>query len=105
MGEKIWDAMIGQRYYEDGLPVRLVGGFLQNGVNQFRLRVPGDLNVKDKMRFAWFAVAYHRRLIAVDDAIGFTSSDTTATVNFRVDGFGASGTSKWLKPATSCPAT
>ncbi len=92
VGDKVWDATIGQRYYEDGVPVRVTGGFLLNGVNQFRLRVPGDLNAKDKMRFAWFAVAYHRRLIAVDDAIGFTSSDTTATVNFRVDGFGASGT-------------
>jgi Peptidase family C25/FlgD Ig-like domain len=91
-GEKVWDAAIGQRYYEDGVPVRVTGGFLLNGVNQFRLRVPGDLNAKDKMRFAWFAVAYHRRLIAVDDAIGFSSSDTTATVNFRLDGFGASGT-------------
>lgn len=93
VGSKAWDAQISERFYENGLPVRVSGTFLQNGSNQFRLQVPGDLTPKDEMRFAWFAVAYHRRLIAVNDAIGFTSSDTTGTVNFRVDGFASAAVS------------
>jgi hypothetical protein len=92
VGEKVWDANNGDRFYENGLPVRISGAFLREGSNQFRLQVPGDLNPEDKMFFAWFAVAYHRRLVAVNDAAGFSIGDTTATVNFRVDGLGTSGT-------------
>lgn len=86
--DKVWDTSSGDRFYEDGRPVRVENSFLLDGTNQFRLQVPGDLNPKDKMFFAWFSVWYQRRIVAVDNAAGFSSPDTSGVVNFRADGFG-----------------
>lgn len=91
VGDRVWNTLPGQNYYEDGAPVRISGNFLAEGTNQFRLQVPGDLNPQDKMYFAWFAVWYQRRIVASSDAAGFTSPDTSGTVNFRATGFGTSG--------------
>jgi hypothetical protein len=67
--------------------VRVATNFLLEGTNQFRFQVPGNLNTKDKMFFAWYSVWYQRRLIAVNNAIAFSSPDTTGGINFRADGF------------------
>lgn len=87
VGDKVWDTNASDRFYEDGRPVRIVNDFLLDGTNQFRLQVPGNLNPKDKMLFAWYSVWYQRRIMAVSNAVGFTSPDTTGVVNFRADGF------------------
>ncbi len=89
--EMIWDGNAGDNFYESGRPVRANGSFLVNGINQMRLKVPGDLNPKtDRVLFAWYSVWYQRRNIAVANAVGFSSPDTTGVVNFRADGFGGS---------------
>ncbi len=92
VGDLIWDSKVGERYFENGVPARIQSDFLAEGPNQFRLRVPGDLNPKDKMFFAWFSIGYERRIRAVNDAIAFSSPDTTGTVDFRASGFGTQGT-------------
>ena len=66
----------------NGVPVRIRGDFLLDGANQFRLQVPGDLNPIDKMLFAWFSIGYERRIRAVNDAIAFSSPDTSGVREF-----------------------
>ena len=86
----VWNS--GMAFFEQGKPVRYEGSFLANGVNQFSLRMPRDLNAKDEILFAWFSVWYDRRLEASSDRLAFTSPDTSATVTFAADGFSTSGT-------------
>ncbi|HEU4364458.1 MAG TPA: type IX secretion system sortase PorU [Candidatus Krumholzibacteria bacterium] len=92
VGGHVWTAQQGQVYYEDGVPARIEGDFLANGANQFLLRVPGDVNPDDKMFFAWFSIGYERRIRAVNDAVAFSSPDTTGVTNFSASGFGTQGT-------------
>ncbi|MDH4036781.1 MAG: type IX secretion system sortase PorU [Candidatus Krumholzibacteria bacterium] len=92
VGGLVWNAQVTHRYFEDGVPVRISGDFLLNGANQFRLQVPGDLNPIDKMFFAWFSIGYERRIRAVDDAIAFSSPDTSGVVNFSATSFTTQGT-------------
>jgi hypothetical protein len=89
--EKIWDGVppIG---FEDGQPVAESGFFLREGTNELHLDVPRDLNIKDFMYFAWYSVFYQRRLRAFDDALFFSSPDTSGTVNFVVEDFTTAGT-------------
>ncbi|MCK5618694.1 MAG: hypothetical protein KAJ17_04805, partial [Candidatus Krumholzibacteria bacterium] len=93
IGHYIWDAessYLGRdRRYEDGKPVRLTGSFLTEGSNQFRLRLPKDQNRMDWMYFAWFSTAFERR--ARGDRLGFSSPDTTGSVNFAVTGLPKDG--------------
>lgn len=89
-GDKVWDGNAGDNFYESGRPVRVHRSFLQNGSNQFRLQVPGDLNSRDRMLFAWFSVWYQRRIVAVNGAVGFSSPDTTGVVDYRAEGFSGS---------------
>lgn len=89
-GDKVWDGNAGDNFYESGRPVRVHRSFLQNGSNQFRLQVPGDLNSRDRMLFAWFSVWYQRRIVAVNGAAGFSSPDTTGVVDYRAEGFSGS---------------
>jgi len=91
MGEYVWDVGVGEQFYENGQTVDIEGSFLVDGANQIRLRVPRDLNTRDRMLFAWFSLAYYRRILANNDAVGFTSPDTSATPNFRANGFSANG--------------
>lgn len=84
-----WDALPSHRRFEDGLPVRFEGAFLSEGANVFRLRTD---HVKERMFFAWYSVFYHRRIKLADDAVGFTSPDTTGTVNFMARGAGTKST-------------
>ncbi len=91
--EKVWNGDAGDNFYESGRPVRANGSFLVNGSNQVRLQVPDDLNPKrDKVLFAWYSVWYQRRIIAVNNAVGFSSPDTTGVLNFRADGFSGAET-------------
>ncbi len=87
IGDKVWDGNAGDNFYEGGRPVRIGGSFLQEGSNQFRIQMPGDMNARDRMLFAWFSVWYERRIIATGGAVGFTSPDTSGVVNYRADGF------------------
>ena len=87
IGDKVWDGNGGDNYYEAGRPVVITGSFLQEGSNQFRIQMPGNLNLKDRQLFAWFAVWYERRITASGGSVGFSSPDTSGTVNFRADGF------------------
>jgi hypothetical protein len=87
IGHKIWDGNGGDNFYESGRPVLINTSFLIDGTNEIRLQVPRDLNAKDKQLFAWYSVWYQRRIIAVNGAVGFSSPDTTGTLNFRADGF------------------
>jgi Peptidase family C25/FlgD Ig-like domain len=87
IGEKVWNTGGADIFYGGGRPVRVETDFLLEGTNQFRFQVPGNLNRKDKMFFAWYSIAYQRRIIALNNAIGFSSPDTTGVVNFRADGF------------------
>jgi hypothetical protein len=92
VGGLVWDSQVTDRYFENGIPVRISGDFLLDGANQFRLQVPGDLNPLDKMYFAWFSIGYERRIRAVSDAIAFSSPDTTGVLNFSATSFGTQGT-------------
>ncbi len=91
VGDLVWNATVGDRYYENGVPVRIRSDFLLDGSNQFRLQVPGNLNPLDKMFFAWFSIGYERRIRAAGDGIAFSSPDTAGTVNFAASGFGTQG--------------
>ena len=88
VGDKVWDGDAGDNFYEAGRPVRINGSFLLEGSNQFRIQMPGDLNRKDRMLFAWFSVWYQRRITASGGNVGFSSPDTSGAVNYRADGFG-----------------
>ncbi len=37
IGGKVWDTLSGQRFYEDGVPIRISSNFLVDGDNQIRL--------------------------------------------------------------------
>ncbi len=86
--QKIWDG--GDNYYETGRPVRADASFLAEGSNTILMQVPGDLNSRDKMLFAWFSLAYQRRIVTVGGAVGFSSPDTTGALNFSARGFSGS---------------
>jgi hypothetical protein len=92
VGSFAWDAQPGERYFEHGRPVRIVSDFMREGLNEFFLQVPGDVNSKDRMYFAWFSLGYERRIRATNDAATFSSPDTSAVVNFAAGGFSAAGT-------------
>jgi hypothetical protein len=95
IGHHIWDAEASyferDRRYEDGKPVRLTGSFLTEGSNQFRLRLPKDLNRMDWMYFAWFSTAFERRTRARVGRLSFSSPDTTGSVNFAATGLPETG--------------
>ena len=82
--EHRWDGVPADERYENGRPVLHEGFFLNEGANTFWLGVPRDDNIKDFMYFAWFSVAYQRRLIAHDNRHGFTSPDSLGAMNFAV---------------------
>ena len=92
IGDKIWNGDGGDNFYENGRPVIIPGSFLLDGSNQFRIQMPGDLNNKDRTLFAWFSVWYQRRITASGGNVGFTSPDTSGTVNYRADGFSGAET-------------
>lgn len=87
IGEYEWEPSRQERYYQHGKPVYLTGHFLAEGSNNVILEVPRDPNPTDWMYFAWYALAYERALKARDDALDFTTPDTSATVNFLCNGF------------------
>jgi hypothetical protein len=84
IGEFRWDAAYSDHSYEDGKPLSFAGSFLADGNNEMLLRLPKDDNVKDWMYFAWYSVAYERRLRSMGGRLGFSSPDTSGVVNFRV---------------------
>jgi hypothetical protein len=88
--EQVWDGVPLSRY-ENGVPVVATGYFLNEGTNRLDLSVPRDLNAQDFMYFAWFGVFYSRFLRAQNNALLFSSPDTTATVSYSVGGFGSAG--------------
>ncbi|MDH3215618.1 MAG: hypothetical protein OEN01_04895, partial [Candidatus Krumholzibacteria bacterium] len=97
VAEKVWTTrgapIESQRdRFDDGQPVVAMDSFLQEGSNFVSLNVPRDsVNSRDFMYFAWYSVFYHRMLAATDDKLFFSSPDTSATVNFQVKDFSASG--------------
>jgi len=91
IGEFIWDSIGSDKRYTNGKPVFLSGAFLSEGFNDVNLYFPKDLNPDDWMSFAWFSLAYERRLNARGAELAFSSPDTTGTVEFRVTGLSASG--------------
>lgn len=91
IGDYVWDGARGDFYYYHGRPVRIHGQFLAEGTNTFILRVPRDLNRKDWTYFAWYSLAYERNLNAEGSALGFSSPDTSGTVDFRCRNFSSSG--------------
>jgi Peptidase family C25 len=92
IGGKVWDTLPGQDFYEDGTPIHITSNFMVDGDNLIRLKVPGDLNSIDKMRFAWYAIWYERRIAATGDAAMFSTPDTTGAMNVRARRFSLSGT-------------
>jgi hypothetical protein len=72
--------------------IRITSNFLAEGDNTILFQVPGDLNPADKMKFAWYAVWYERRMAASGDAIMFSTPDSTGNVTLRARGFSTSGT-------------
>ncbi len=86
-----WDITGTDQRYEDGRPVTITGNFLTHGQRDFLLQLPRDLNTKDWMYFAWFSVAYERRTKALGNRLGFSSPDTTGSVDFRVTQLPSSG--------------
>jgi hypothetical protein len=92
IGGRVWSTQPGQRYYEDGVPIRIAGNFLLEGDNTIKFQVPGDLNPNDEQLFAWFALRYERRIIASGDAVAFSTPDTTGLVNMFARGFSNAGT-------------
>jgi len=67
-------------------------GFLREGLNQFSLSVPRDMNAKDFMYFMWFEVMYQRGLVALNDVLNFSSPDTTGTILISTRGYSTGGT-------------
>ncbi|HKW14514.1 MAG TPA: C25 family cysteine peptidase, partial [Candidatus Krumholzibacteria bacterium] len=92
IGDKVWSVNPGQVFYEDGVPIHITSNFLAEGNNTILLQVPGDLNTKDKMRFAWYAVWYERRMAANGDAVMFSTPDSTGALSVRARRFSLSGT-------------
>jgi hypothetical protein len=92
IGGKVWDTLPGQRYYEDGVPIRLTSNFVAEGDNTILFQVPGDLNSADKQRLAWYAIRYERRITASGDAAMFSTPDSLGSVTLRARGFSPSGT-------------
>ena len=92
IGEYVWTTIPTDYYYRHGKPVKFSGQFLTEGTNTMILRVPRDLNKRDWMYFAWYSLAYERKLKARADNLGFTSPDTTGTADFLSDGFSTAGT-------------
>lgn len=91
IGEYVWNSASSDNTFESGKPVRLQGDFLRDGTNRITLEIPRDLNARDWMYFAWYAISYERRLEAIADRLAFSSPDTTGTVNFRVSGLSSGG--------------
>jgi len=92
IGGYVWSTPPGEFYYEDGVRYRIASTFLTEGDNTILFQVPGDLNPGDKMRFAWYAVWYERRIAAINDAAMFSTPDTTGDVTMRAGRFSTSGT-------------
>ena len=92
IGGKVWNTLPGQRYYEDGVPIRIASNFLVEGPNLISFQMPGDLNPQDEQLFAWFALRYERRIVASGDASAFSTPDTTGALNLVARGFSTSGT-------------
>jgi len=90
-GVKSWTLFAAQ-HYENGVPVRISGNFLQNGANPFYLDLNTSPNPRDAILFAWFSVFYHRFLNAPSgaNAMGFTSPDTSGAVSFSLSNFDGS---------------
>ncbi len=99
-----WTTSPGDRF-EDGVPVRFDGFFLQNGGNTFILDVPkaGNPNPSDVTSFAWYSLEYHRFLRAVSQARGFSSVATTGMKSYAIDGFDA-GTTAYVFDVTDMRA-
>jgi hypothetical protein len=91
VADKVWNTG-GTDDFDQGKPVEASGFFLNEGNNLFTLVVPRDLHTKDFMYFAWYSVFYHRTLKAFNDALFFSSPDTTGSVNYAVSGFSPTGT-------------
>lgn len=92
IGGKVWSTLPGDLYYEDGVPIRITNNFMTEGDNTIYLQVPGDLNPADKQRFAWFAIWYERRIAASNDAVMFSTPDSTGDITLRARRFSTSGT-------------
>jgi hypothetical protein len=90
IGQQLWTTPIGGRY-DNGVDVAITGSLLQNGDNTVWLNVPRDSNPEDFMYFSHYDVFYHRFLRPFNDALRFSSPDTTGTVNFSISGFGGAG--------------
>ena len=92
IGESQWTTASGERYYEDGIPIRHEGTFLANGANTFIFEIPttGNPNTDDFGYFAWYSIHYHRLLRAAANTRGFPAPDSTGTVTFAVDNFTSS---------------
>jgi hypothetical protein len=84
IGEYRWNALYSDHTYEDGKPVFFSGFFLSEGDNDVLLRLPRDDNPKDWMYFAWYSMAYERRLSSAAGRLGFSSPDTSGAVDFRI---------------------
>lgn len=90
IGESRWTTQPGERFYEDGVPIRHDGFFLGNTTNRFVFQIPKspeNPNPDDFGYFAWFSLHYHRLLRAAAERRGFSAPDTAGTVTFAVDGF------------------
>lgn len=92
IGGKTWVTLPGEYYYENGVPIHLTSDFLAEGSNTILFQVPGDLNSEDKMKFAWYAIGYERRILANGDAAMFSTPDSTGAVTMRARRFSTSGT-------------
>jgi len=92
IGGATWTTNPGQVYYEDGVPIRIQSNFVVEGDNTILLQVPGDVNQQDKVRVAWYAIRYERRIAASGDAVMFSTPDSTGSMNARARRFSLSGT-------------
>jgi hypothetical protein len=92
IGGKTWETLPGQSFYEDGVPIHIRSNFMVEGDNTILFQVPGDVNPKDKIRMAWYAIWYERRIAATGDAAMFSTPDTTASMSLMARRFSLSGT-------------
>ncbi|MFH1754749.1 MAG: type IX secretion system sortase PorU [Candidatus Latescibacterota bacterium] len=91
IAEHVWSVKSLEDHFTSAPRVTATGNILQEGVNQVSLFVPRDLNAKDFMYFAWFEVRYHKRLIASNDILAFSTPDTMGTIRVSLRGFSRNG--------------
>lgn len=92
IGGAVWNTLAGQSHYEDGVPIRIKTNALVEGSNTILFQVPGDLNSGDKQRLAWYAIWYERRIAADNDAVMFSTPDSTGDITMRARRFSTTGT-------------